>query len=415
MFYILGNIGALVYNILFCVVLSYSITKTLKGTLLSRFRYHFLALATTLLATTAISTSNNIGTGFNGVCGYKISNKESIARFVVELVISVICLYSMYGFRSNIPQNEYFRKESIFGYYYYYMGIFSIIQIAVTVSFMTSSISCRTGSALTSDVVRISIIFSVCFSILLSYFQIFIRLNHPIVRIKIKHYLCCFKNNDVSSDDYVSLDEDVWLGSLLESIKGSQILSFITGILIGVTTHKDRVPKVLTPYHFSRSYIVQLNENITDQYIMKRVNYRASVIVKQKLDGLRTLDYEVRIYSAEVFTKMLIKEAPSVLDSFDIGNNIKGVKKSSYTNGGKSGEFFFGTFDHSFVFKTVKEAEAEIYLEKLSMFYDYFEKNPDSLIVKILGVYRFFRKDIEEKPVYIILMKNVSPVDKKYF
>ena len=41
---------------------------------------------------------------------------------------------------------------------------------------------------------------------------------------------------------------------------------------------------------------------------MKKVDYRASVIVKQKLDGLRTLDYEVKIYAAEVFTKMLIHE-----------------------------------------------------------------------------------------------------------
>ena len=183
--------------------------------MLSRFRYHFLALSTIALATIAISTSNNIGTGFNGICGYRISNKESIARFIVELIISLICLYSMYSFRANIPQNEYFRKESIFGYYYYYMGIFSFIQIGITISYMISSISCRTGSSITSDIVRISIIFSVCFSILLSFSQIFIRFSHPIVKIKIKQEICCKKNKDISSDDYFSLDEDIWLGSLL--------------------------------------------------------------------------------------------------------------------------------------------------------------------------------------------------------
>lgn len=75
--------------------------------------------------------------------------------------------------------------------------------------------------------------------------------------------------------------------------------------------------------------------------------------------------------------------------------NSKGVKKSSYTNGGKSGEFFFGTHDHQFIFKTIKEDEAKVYLQRMSDFYDYFQKNPDTLIVKILGVYKFVRKDIE--------------------
>lgn len=71
------------------------------------------------------------------------------------------------------------------------------------------------------------------------------------------------------------------------------------------------------------------------------------------------------------------------------------MKKQSYTNGGKSGEFFYGTFDHRFVFKTVKEEEAQAYLDRIDDFHDYFKKNPESLIVKILGIYRFERKDIE--------------------
>lgn len=112
------------------------------------------------------------------------------------------------------------------------MGIYTVIQIGVTVSYMVSSISCRTGSQYTSDIVRISIAFSLCFSIFLSYVQIFIRLNHPILKIKLKKILCC-KSDDISLDEEgLSLEDETWLGGLLESIKGSQIISFITGILI---------------------------------------------------------------------------------------------------------------------------------------------------------------------------------------
>ena len=69
---VFGNISALIYNVLFCVILSYSLTKTLKGTLFSQIRYHALAFFTIALSTIALNTTNNIGTGLSGVCGWKI-------------------------------------------------------------------------------------------------------------------------------------------------------------------------------------------------------------------------------------------------------------------------------------------------------------------------------------------------------
>lgn len=36
------------------------------------------------------------------------------------------------------------------------------------------------------------------------------------------------------------------------------------------------------------------------------------------------------------------------------------------------------------------------------------------MIAKILGLYKFVRKDISEEPVYIILMRNVSPYDRQF-
>ena len=87
------------------------------------------------------------------------------------------------------------------------MGIYTLIQIGVTVSYMVSSISCRTGSRYTESIVRISVAFSICFSIILSYVQIFIRLNHPILKIKLKKILCC-KSDDISlEEEGLSLDE----------------------------------------------------------------------------------------------------------------------------------------------------------------------------------------------------------------
>jgi hypothetical protein len=58
-----------------------------------------------------------------------------------------------------------------------------------------------------------------------------------------------------------------------------------------------------------------------------------------------------------------------MIQSFDIRKNINIVKKRSYTNGGKSGEFFFCTYDNKFIFKTIKEDEANAYLDKIRFFH----------------------------------------------
>ena len=69
---VFGNISALVYNVLFCVILSYSLTKTLKGTLFSQIRYHTLAFFAIGLSTIALNITDNIGSGRSGVCGWKV-------------------------------------------------------------------------------------------------------------------------------------------------------------------------------------------------------------------------------------------------------------------------------------------------------------------------------------------------------
>lgn len=112
---------------------------------------------------------------------------------------------------------------------------------------------------------------------------------------------------------------------------------------------------------------------------------------------------------------MISKETDvNMFRSFNINSNINLVKDQSFTNGGKSGEFFFGTYDHQFIIKTISEEEAELYMSKFQDFYEYFQQNPKSLITKIYGLLKFERSDVREPPIFIIVMRNISPYDRKY-
>lgn len=64
-----------------------------------------------------------------------------------------ICLFSMYMFRAKVPKSSYFQKASVFGYYYYYMGLFSVIQALNTIGYLIGNISCRTGTGVTGKII----------------------------------------------------------------------------------------------------------------------------------------------------------------------------------------------------------------------------------------------------------------------
>lgn len=49
----------------------------------------------------------------------------------------------MIKFKRKLPSNEYFQKQSVFGYYYYYMGIYATIEVVSSLSFLISEILCQ--------------------------------------------------------------------------------------------------------------------------------------------------------------------------------------------------------------------------------------------------------------------------------
>lgn len=136
--------------------------------------------------TTALSLSEFLGTGLNGLCGYKMQDRSSFARFAVELLIVGICFFSMYMFQAKVPKNTYFKRASVFGYYYYYMGLFSAIQILGTISYLIGNIACRTGSSFTAQIIEVSISFGSCESIALSFVLMALRFSHPLLKMKLK-------------------------------------------------------------------------------------------------------------------------------------------------------------------------------------------------------------------------------------
>jgi len=78
----------------------------------------------------------------------------------------------------------------------------------------------------------------------------------------------------------------------------------------------------------------------------------------------------------------------------------------SVGEGGASGEFFFSSFDNKLLIKTVPENEFKVFLKFLTDYIKYLKKNPNSLIARIYGIYRFNFKNADI-PQIIILLENL--------
>jgi hypothetical protein len=94
----------------------------------------------------------------------------------------------MINFKVKLPKNEYFQKQSVFGFYFYYMGAFVFTQIISSISFLVSDIVCKLNSVDITQVLHVMYSISIVVSIALSYAIAFVRFQQPILRKKIKKY-----------------------------------------------------------------------------------------------------------------------------------------------------------------------------------------------------------------------------------
>jgi hypothetical protein len=95
-----------------------------------------------------------------------------------------------------------------------------------------------------------------------------------------------------------------------------------------------------------------------------------------------------------------------IAESFQLEANYENMFKIVQAEGGKSGEFFFFTTDNKYILKTINNEELTLLTENLSVFDDYYNSNPNSLLAKIYGLFTFRGKQMQ-RTYHVILMKNI--------
>ncbi len=87
-------------------------------------------------------------------------------------------------------------------------------------------------------------------------------------------------------------------------------------------------------------------------------------------------------------------------------NQVFKAKESA----GKSGSFFFFSFDKKFLIKTMNNSELAVFRSALPKYLAFLRRNPNSLIARIYGIFTVRMEDIV--PVHLLLMANSAQAGK---
>ena len=161
---------------------------------------------------------------------------------------------------------------------------------------------------------------------------------------------------------------------------------------------------------------------------VKTKNFRSSLAQNSKSDeqciekDTYLINYSskdtivVREYAKEVFKTIREKFANGEKDLLEEFSSIKNLNFS-----GKSGSFLFVSKHEKYILKTVPRSESKFLRKILPSYYEHLtEKNKNSVIIKLLGMYRFIFSSSFNDEVKILVMKNIfwnkegNFIDEKY-
>ena len=109
-------------------------------------------------------------------------------------------------------------------------------------------------------------------------------------------------------------------------------------------------------------------------------------------------EIEMEVYAGNMFMKVLSREKKiNPLESLNLKRNQESIDGVGESEGGKSGEFFFSSFDNKLMIKTVKKRDFDIFYKHFQDYFEYLlDKNPKSYITRVYlqKIYSKIKKNI---------------------
>ena len=208
-----------------------------------------------------------------------------------------------------------------------------------------------------------------------------------------------YRRNTAATKDDPSLASDPF-----EWLENHVMEYFMRDILLGVSVSLQKSKQ----YEIFSSEAMELTTQDFKEYIKYQINFDNYKHYKLNDNSVENSDYlnvKVIDYAPKCFSylrKLEKIDIDKMIESFLPKNNSQGIKRSQ----GKSGSFFISTDDNKYMIKTLKSDELELLKHAfLQQYIEHIEKNPNSLLCRLYGMYNIILGQGEE--ILIIVMRNV--------
>jgi Na+-driven multidrug efflux pump len=122
--------------------------------------------------------------------------------YLITSVVFIIAAFaSILLFRKAIPNNSFFRNQTVYRYYYLYVFLVAVTQLIISFGYVIGSVNCNQSQP--DPILNISMSIANCLILVRSLLLCILRYSHPAVKI---YFQNIFKKQR-KSDDIDPLEE----------------------------------------------------------------------------------------------------------------------------------------------------------------------------------------------------------------
>jgi len=193
-----------------------------------------------------------------------------------------------------------------------------------------------------------------------------------------------FSAADTPEDSPPTLEESSWFDTLSSFLSwpANSMADLLAQVTAGIrlTAKKSATEKNPTPFHHA---LHQFDASFNIGFEVKEYCVGAFQELREKLYLIDTADY---------FEEWTLPEE----------------QLSASEGAGRSGALFCFSRTRKFIFKTIFRSETETLLGAIRHYHRYCHDNPDTLIMRMLGLYCFSRVSVTNSEMYVLVFANVA-------
>ena len=444
----LSETTSFAYNVCICWFISVSVKNSLKSAKIPRLAFHFVSITGGISYTLVSIIGDHIGMSLFGICSTYTSKSNNYAP-ILPMVFVVLAIWTYYTVRKYSGECARVNdgKIEFLAYYKRYMTVSSLVYLSTALSYTLMAI--WVAYKLDPNATELPDwpwlkIFNALSKISLTLLLSIVRLTDPFVlphirkifgmsarptkTIKVNleiplspssNRVITFNQNSEEAGNHDMISSGV--GWIAHNLKVQLIYTILSGIMYSIysSSAKDRSMTYIEnekqkeeELELSEKAREEKEYKINDDVIGANM---PSLLKELNTKQYKTLEGKITIYAPKLFRGLMEQDEHflKVEKSLDLKENYTRIQKAGKAIGGKSGEFFFFSHDNQLIIKTMNDEELLVLLDRLEKYLKYNIDNPDTLIAKIYGIFKFTRLDLEES-YNLIIMRNINGYPSDY-